>query len=71
MLHFITQLQPLAGSLRRDVVEGNFYSATLAGDHCFDVLDLHFHFRHAVYSTVTGTVSTGTSMPTATSHTCF
>ncbi|XP_067563765.1 PC-esterase domain-containing protein 1A isoform X4 [Pseudorca crassidens] len=48
MLHFITQLQPLAGSLRRDVVEGNFYSATLAGDHCFDVLDLHFHFRHAV-----------------------
>ncbi|XP_062059933.1 PC-esterase domain-containing protein 1A isoform X2 [Lepus europaeus] len=41
-------LQPLAGSLRRDVVEGNFYSATLAGDHCFDVLDLHFHFRHAV-----------------------
>ncbi|KAJ8778009.1 hypothetical protein J1605_001161 [Eschrichtius robustus] len=48
MLHFLTQLQPLAGSLRRDVVEGNFYSATLAGDHCFDVLDLHFHFRHAV-----------------------
>lgn len=45
---FLTQLQPLAGSLRRDVVEGNFYSATLAGDHCFDVLDLHFHFRHAV-----------------------
>ncbi|XP_036997081.2 PC-esterase domain-containing protein 1A isoform X2 [Artibeus jamaicensis] len=41
-------LQPLAASLRRDVVEGNFYSATLAGDHCFDVLDLHFHFRHAV-----------------------
>uniref|UniRef100_A0A667IZA9 PC-esterase domain containing 1A n=1 Tax=Lynx canadensis TaxID=61383 RepID=A0A667IZA9_LYNCA len=40
--------EPLAGSLRRDVVEGNFYSATLAGDHCFDVLDLHFHFRHAV-----------------------
>lgn len=42
------KLQPLASSLRRDVVEGNFYSATLAGDHCFDVLDLHFHFRHAV-----------------------
>uniref|UniRef100_A0A5F4VSQ2 PC-esterase domain containing 1A n=1 Tax=Callithrix jacchus TaxID=9483 RepID=A0A5F4VSQ2_CALJA len=44
----LPELQPLAGSLRRDVVEGNFYSATLAGDHCFDVLDLHFHFRHAV-----------------------
>ncbi|XP_040837667.1 PC-esterase domain-containing protein 1A [Ochotona curzoniae] len=44
----LPELQPLAGTLRRDVVEGNFYSATLAGDHCFDVLDLHFHFRHAV-----------------------
>ncbi|KAM6164932.1 PC-esterase domain-containing protein 1A isoform 2-T2 [Rhynchocyon petersi] len=44
----LPELQPLAGSLRRDVVEGNFYSATLAGGYCFDVLDLHFHFRHAV-----------------------
>lgn len=44
----LPELQPLAASLRRDVVEGNFYSATLAGDHFFDVLDLHFHFRHAV-----------------------
>ncbi|XP_058143425.1 PC-esterase domain-containing protein 1A isoform X2 [Dasypus novemcinctus] len=44
----LPELQPLAGALRRDVVEGNFYSAALAGDHCFDVLDLHFHFRHAV-----------------------
>ncbi|XP_007539648.2 PC-esterase domain-containing protein 1A [Erinaceus europaeus] len=44
----LPELQPLAGSLRRDVIEGNFYSAKLAGDHCFDVLDLHFHFRHAV-----------------------
>ncbi|XP_021110638.1 PC-esterase domain-containing protein 1A isoform X3 [Heterocephalus glaber] len=44
----LPELQPLAATLRRDVVEGNFYSATLAGDHYFDVLDLHFHFRHAV-----------------------
>ncbi|XP_006894251.1 PREDICTED: PC-esterase domain-containing protein 1A isoform X2 [Elephantulus edwardii] len=44
----LPELQPLAASLRRDVVEGNFYSATLAGGYCFDVLDLHFHFRHAV-----------------------
>lgn len=44
----LPELQPLAVSLRQDVVEGNFYSATLAGNHCFDVLDLHFHFRHAV-----------------------
>uniref|UniRef100_A0A8C5JZX9 PC-esterase domain-containing protein 1A pseudogene n=1 Tax=Jaculus jaculus TaxID=51337 RepID=A0A8C5JZX9_JACJA len=45
----LPELQPLAGSLQQDVVEGNFYSATLAGDHYFDVLDLHFHFRHAVH----------------------
>ncbi|CAH6787876.1 Pced1a [Phodopus roborovskii] len=45
----LPELQPLAVSLRQDVVEGNFYSATLAGNHCFDVLDLHFHFRHAVH----------------------
>nr|KAF6423295.1 PC-esterase domain containing 1A [Rousettus aegyptiacus] len=44
----LPELQPLEASLRRDVVEGNFYSATSAGDHYFDVLDLHFHFRHAV-----------------------
>nr|KAF6423297.1 PC-esterase domain containing 1A [Rousettus aegyptiacus] len=38
----LPELQPLEASLRRDVVEGNFYSATSAGDHYFDVLDLHF-----------------------------
>ncbi|XP_060102081.1 PC-esterase domain-containing protein 1A-like [Heteronotia binoei] len=42
----IPELQHLSQSLRNDVIEGNFYGATLAGLHLFDVLDLHFHFRH-------------------------
>ncbi|XP_010958441.1 PC-esterase domain-containing protein 1B-like [Camelus bactrianus] len=33
--------------LREDVMEANFYSSTEASRHGFDVLDLHFHFRHA------------------------
>ncbi|XP_069330271.1 PC-esterase domain-containing protein 1B-like [Eulemur rufifrons] len=38
---------PSCARLREDVLEANFYSATEAGRHGFDVLDLHFHFRHA------------------------
>lgn len=34
-------------SLREDVIEANFYSSVAAVRHGFDVLDLHFHFRHA------------------------
>ncbi|XP_012505691.1 PREDICTED: PC-esterase domain-containing protein 1B-like [Propithecus coquereli] len=33
--------------LRQDVLEANFYSSVEAGRHGVDVLDLHFHFRHA------------------------
>ncbi|XP_003785146.1 PC-esterase domain-containing protein 1B-like [Otolemur garnettii] len=33
--------------LREDVLEANFYSAAEAYWYGFDVLDLHFHFRHA------------------------
>ncbi|XP_054442094.1 PC-esterase domain-containing protein 1B-like [Pteronotus mesoamericanus] len=33
--------------LREDVIEANFYSSVEASRHGFDVLDLHFHFRHA------------------------
>ena len=33
--------------LRGDVMEANFYSSAEASRHGFDVLDLHFHFRHA------------------------
>ncbi|CAH2299197.1 Hypothetical predicted protein [Pelobates cultripes] len=32
-------------NLRWDVVEGNFYSASLANLHQIDVLDMHYHFR--------------------------
>lgn len=33
--------------LWEDLLEANFYSAAEASRHGFDVLDLHFHFRHA------------------------
>ncbi|XP_040842370.1 PC-esterase domain-containing protein 1A-like [Ochotona curzoniae] len=39
--------QPATAHLREDVIEANFYSAIEAGRRGFDVLDLHFHFRHA------------------------
>ncbi|XP_040275346.1 PC-esterase domain-containing protein 1B-like isoform X2 [Bufo bufo] len=32
-------------NLQMDVVEGNFFSATLADLHKLDVLDMHYHFR--------------------------
>ncbi|XP_077124305.1 PC-esterase domain-containing protein 1A-like [Ranitomeya variabilis] len=32
-------------NLRHNVVEGNFFSATLADFHTLDVLDMHYHFR--------------------------
>lgn len=38
--------QYLALVLRHKVIEANFYSSTEAKNHGFDVLDLHFHFRH-------------------------
>nr|XP_060635625.1 PC-esterase domain-containing protein 1A-like [Anolis sagrei ordinatus] len=41
----IPELQHLSQTLRNDVIEGNFYGATLAGLHLFDVVDLHYHFR--------------------------
>lgn len=39
--------QPGDDSLRVQVIEANFYSSAEAKRHGFDVLDLHFHFRHA------------------------
>ncbi|XP_006888291.1 PREDICTED: PC-esterase domain-containing protein 1B-like [Elephantulus edwardii] len=45
---FLPRDQPLCtASLHKDVVEANFYSFTAAHRHRFDVLDLHFHFRHS------------------------
>ncbi|KAM5228727.1 PC-esterase domain-containing protein 1B-like [Ctenodactylus gundi] len=38
---------PTPGRLRLDVMEANFYSSLAAARRGFDVLDLHFHFRHA------------------------
>ncbi|XP_024431677.1 PC-esterase domain-containing protein 1B [Desmodus rotundus] len=37
----------LALGLKKKVIEANFYSFVEAQKHNFDVLDLHFHFRHA------------------------
>ncbi|XP_012369127.1 PC-esterase domain-containing protein 1A-like [Octodon degus] len=36
-----------SGRLREDVIEANFYSSVEAARRGFDLLDLHFHFRHA------------------------
>ncbi|XP_036917003.1 PC-esterase domain-containing protein 1B isoform X2 [Sturnira hondurensis] len=37
----------LSLGLKKKVIEANFYSFIEAQKHNFDVLDLHFHFRHA------------------------
>nr|XP_019582626.1 PREDICTED: PC-esterase domain-containing protein 1B-like [Rhinolophus sinicus] len=42
-----TEHQRDASHLREDVIEANFYSSAEASRRGFDVLDLHFHFRHA------------------------
>ncbi|KAL2776513.1 PC-esterase domain-containing protein 1B, partial [Daubentonia madagascariensis] len=43
----LPQHQPSAAALKVSVVEANFHSSVEAKRHDFDVLDLHFHFRHA------------------------
>ncbi|XP_057602484.1 PC-esterase domain-containing protein 1B-like [Hippopotamus amphibius kiboko] len=45
---FLPPEDPSRGTrLQEDVIEANFYSSAEASRHGFDVLDLHFHFRHA------------------------
>lgn len=45
---FLPPEQPtLLLTRRKKVIEANFYSSVEAKKHNFDVLDLHFHFRHA------------------------
>ncbi|KAK2101684.1 PC-esterase domain-containing protein 1B [Saguinus oedipus] len=44
---FLPPQRQRTDSLKSTVVEANFYSATEARKHNFDVLDLHFYFRHA------------------------
>ncbi|KAG8520938.1 PC-esterase domain-containing protein 1B [Galemys pyrenaicus] len=41
------ELRSQMARLREDVMEANFYSSAEASRFGFDVLDLHFHFRHA------------------------
>ncbi|XP_039608851.1 PC-esterase domain-containing protein 1A [Polypterus senegalus] len=41
----VPEIQHMEKTLRSDIIEANFYSATLADSHKFDVLDLHYHFR--------------------------
>lgn len=45
---FLPKEQPRISTARiRRVIEANFYSSLVAGNYDLDVLDLHFHFRHA------------------------
>ncbi|XP_012588244.1 PREDICTED: PC-esterase domain-containing protein 1B [Condylura cristata] len=44
---FLTNHQPCNESQKAKVMEANFYSSVEADKHLLDVLDLHFHFRHA------------------------
>nr|DBA22417.1 TPA: hypothetical protein GDO54_013446 [Pyxicephalus adspersus] len=39
-------------NVRWDIIEGNFYSITLADLHQLDVIDLHFHLRFKLRSRV-------------------
>ncbi|KAM4053899.1 PC-esterase domain-containing protein 1A-like isoform 2-T2 [Anomaloglossus baeobatrachus] len=43
--HKNDKLKKKAHNLRLDIVEGNFFSSTLADFHKLDVLDMHYHFR--------------------------
>lgn len=45
---FSSQIEHKAPLLRDDVIEANFYSATLANSYGMDVLDLHYHFRFSL-----------------------
>nr|XP_055056069.1 PC-esterase domain-containing protein 1A isoform X1 [Misgurnus anguillicaudatus]XP_055056078.1 PC-esterase domain-containing protein 1A isoform X1 [Misgurnus anguillicaudatus]XP_055056086.1 PC-esterase domain-containing protein 1A isoform X1 [Misgurnus anguillicaudatus] len=45
----VPEIQDKGPSLRFDVIEANFYGATLADDFGFDVLDMHFQFRFSLH----------------------
>ncbi|XP_042368597.1 PC-esterase domain-containing protein 1A [Plectropomus leopardus] len=44
----IPEIEHKAPQLRYDVIDGNFYSGTLADAYGMDVLDLHFQFRFSL-----------------------
>ncbi|XP_026208967.1 PC-esterase domain-containing protein 1A-like isoform X2 [Anabas testudineus] len=45
----VPEIEHKSSHLRYDVIEANFYSATLADAYGMDVLDLHFHFRFCLH----------------------
>ncbi|XP_059211146.1 PC-esterase domain-containing protein 1A-like isoform X1 [Centropristis striata] len=44
----VPEIEHKAPQLRYDVIDGNFYSGTLADAYGMDVLDLHFQFRFSL-----------------------
>ncbi|XP_073506754.1 PC-esterase domain-containing protein 1A-like isoform X2 [Phyllobates terribilis] len=42
----IPEFHNIPHNLQTGIVEGNFFSATLANFHHLDVLDMHYHFRY-------------------------
>ncbi|XP_026869800.2 PC-esterase domain-containing protein 1A [Electrophorus electricus] len=45
----VPEIEHVGPALRYDVIEANFYSATLADAYGLDVLDLHFLFRFSLH----------------------
>ncbi|XP_051509166.1 PC-esterase domain-containing protein 1A [Myxocyprinus asiaticus] len=45
----VPEIQHMGPALRFDVINANFYGATLASAYGFDVLDLHFQFRFSLH----------------------
>lgn len=44
----VPEIQHMGPTLRFDVIEANYFGATLANEYGFDVLDLHFQFRFSL-----------------------
>ncbi|XP_048039903.1 PC-esterase domain-containing protein 1A-like isoform X2 [Megalobrama amblycephala] len=44
----VPEIQHMGPTLRFDVIEANYFGATLANNFGFDVLDLHFQFRFSL-----------------------
>ncbi|XP_048039909.1 PC-esterase domain-containing protein 1A-like isoform X2 [Megalobrama amblycephala] len=44
----VPEIQHMGPTLRFDVIEANYFGATLANNFGFDVLDLHFRFRFSL-----------------------
>ncbi|XP_016409676.1 PC-esterase domain-containing protein 1A isoform X3 [Sinocyclocheilus rhinocerous] len=44
----VPEIQHMGPTLRFDVIEANYFGATLANEYGFDVLDFHFQFRFSL-----------------------